>query len=100
MMYEDNLFKVLLAPRISEKSSLSAEKSNTIVFKVMANAKKKVIKNAVQVLFNVEVSAVNTLLIKGKKKRKGNQVSRNKNWKKAYITLKKGHNVDLLGSTD
>lgn len=100
MMHKDLLFKVLLSPKISEKSSLSAEKSNTVVFKVKNNAKKSLIKEAIQVLFKVEVSAVNTLLVKGKVKRKGNQKSRLKNWKKAYITLKKGHTLDSIGSMD
>ena len=100
MIHTDLIFKVLLSPKISEKSSLSAEKHNTVVFKVKKNAKKSTIRQAVQELFKVQVSSVNTLLVKGKIKRKGNQVSRHKDWKKAYITLRKGQNADLLSSVD
>ncbi|CAL4325191.1 50S ribosomal protein L23 [Buchnera aphidicola] len=100
MTHKDLIFKVLLSPKISEKSSLSAEKHNTVVFKVKKDAKKSTIRKAIQELFKVKVSSINTLLVKEKIKRKGNQVSRHKIWKKAYITLRKGQNVDLLSNVD
>jgi len=100
MVYEKSLLKVLLGPHISEKSSMSSGKFGTVVIKVSINSTKSDIKNAIQNLFNVSVSNVNTLTIKGKKKRKKNYMTCSKNWKKAYVTLKQGQNVNFIGSTE
>jgi len=97
MISEDRLFKILVSPRTSEKSSMFMEKTNTIIFKVIRNAKKIEIKFAIEKIFKVEVKSINTMIVKGKKKRKGNKISCHKNWKKAYITIKKGQNMDLIG---
>ena len=73
------------------------EKSNTIVLKVAKDATKAEIKAAVQKLFEVEVEVVNTLVVKGKVKRHGQRIGRRSDWKKAYVTLKEGQNLDFVG---
>ncbi|WWP01964.1 MAG: 50S ribosomal protein L23 [Candidatus Dasytiphilus stammeri] len=99
MMSNDVLMNILYIPHISEKSSIFIEKNNTFVIKVAKKANKWKIKYAVEKLFNVEVKKVNTLLIKEKSKKNKQYKSRYINWKKAYITLKKGHKIDLLSNS-
>ena len=93
MIREERLLKVLRAPHVSEKASTAMEKSNTIVLKVE-------IKAAVQKLFEVEVEVVNTLVVKGKVKRHGQRIGRRSDWKKAYVTLKEGQNLDFVGGAE
>ncbi|QCI16171.1 50S ribosomal protein L23 [Buchnera aphidicola] len=100
MIAEERLFKILLSPHVSEKSSISIEKFNTIVLKVLNNATKYEIKYAVKKIFNVEVDSVKTLKIKGKKKRQSNRIVQKSDWKKAYIKVKKGYNLDFIGNTE
>jgi len=98
MIYENRILKILVGPHISEKSSVAIEKFNTVVLKVAKNATKFEIKIAVQKIFNVQLNKVNTLIVKGKKKRLSNgRYSSTSDWKKAYITLKKGQNLDFIG---
>ena len=96
MIREERLLKVLRAPHVSEKASTAMEKSNTIVLKVA----KEEIKAAVQKLFEVEVEVVNTLVVKGKVKRHGQRIGRRSDWKKAYVTLKEGQNLDFVGGAE
>lgn len=100
MINEERLLKVLRAPHVSEKASAVMKKNNTIVLKVTKDATKAEVKAAVQKLFEVEVKNVNALLIKGKTKRHGQRSGRRKNWKKAYITLKDGQNLDFIGNAE
>lgn len=97
MIREERLLKVLKAPHVSEKASTSMEKTNTLVLKVAKDATKKEIKAAVEQLFEVKVDGVNTLIVKGKVKRRGQQIGRRSDWKKAYVTLAEGQNLDLAG---
>ncbi len=97
MISQERILKVLLAPHISEKSTLAAETSNTIVFKVATDATKAEIKAAVEKLFEVEVDAVRTLNVKGKNKRHGARTGRRSDWKKAYVTLAEGADIDFMG---
>jgi large subunit ribosomal protein L23 len=76
------------------------EKTNTIVLKVAKDATKAEIKAAVQKLFEVEVKDVNTLVVKGKVKRSGQRIGRRNDWKKAYVTLKEGQNLDFVGGAE
>ena len=99
MIREERLLKVLRAPHVSEKASIAMEKSNTIVLKVAKDATKAEIKAAVQKLFEVEVESVNTLLM-GKVKRHGQRIGRRSDWKKAYVTLKEGQNLDFVGGAE
>ena len=97
MIREERLLKVLKAPHISEKSTMVAEKLNTIVFKVATDASKAEIKAAVEKLFEVKVEAVRTLNVVGKTKRTGSRMGRRSNWKKAYVTLVEGQDIDFVG---
>lgn len=90
-----HLANVLKAPIISEKSTIAAEKSNRFVFKVQKNATKKQIKSAVELMFNVEVDSVQVLNVKGKQKRFGGSLGQRSDWKKAYVKLKSGHDIDF-----
>jgi large subunit ribosomal protein L23 len=98
MMNESRLLKVLVAPNISEKSTMAAEANNTVVFKVDTTATKAEIKAAVEKLFEVEVTGVRTLNVKGKVKRTGARFGRRNDWKKAYVTLKEGSDIDFAGT--
>ncbi|MFO6424670.1 50S ribosomal protein L23 [Motilimonas sp. KMU-193] len=98
MISEERLLKVLSAPHISEKSTRSAELDNTVVFKVAKDATKAEIKAAVEKLFEVEVTGVSTLVVKGKTKRHGQRVGRRSDWKKAYVTLADGAEIDFAGA--
>lgn len=95
MMREERLMKVLRAPHVSEKASISLEKHNTIVLKIAKDATKTEIKDAVKKMFEVEVDRVRTLNVKGKVKRHGQRIGRRSDWKKAYVTLKEGQNLDF-----
>ena len=97
MMREERLLKVLLAPHVSEKSTLAAEQNNTVVFKVAKDATKAEIGAAVEKLFEVEVTGVRTVNVKGKTKRTGARIGRRSDWKKAYVTLKDGSEIDFVG---
>jgi large subunit ribosomal protein L23 len=100
MIREERLLKVILAPHVSEKSTIAAENFNTVVFKVATTATKADIKAAVQQLFDVEVTGVNTVNVKGKTKRTGTRMGKRSDWKKAYVTLKEGSEIDFVGGAE
>ena len=100
MIREERLLKVIVAPHVSEKVTLASEKHNTVVFKVCPNATKVEIKAAVEQLFEVEVTGVRTLNVKGKSKRTGQRIGRRSDWKKAYVTLKEGTQLDFVGNAE
>ena len=88
---------ILKRPRITEKGSLLAETNNVVVFEVARDANKIEIKNAVQSAFNVEVSNVRTMIVRGKIKRRGRNIGKRPTWKKAIVTLADGHEIDFFG---
>ncbi len=92
---EGRLMQVLVAPIVSEKATMVAEKSNAVTFKVLQNATKHEIKAAVELLFKVEVKSVSVLNTKGKTKRFGKTVGRRDNVRKAYVMLKEGQELNL-----
>lgn len=96
-MNEQNLFQVILAPHVSEKGSRLADKHRQIVLEVRPDATKPVIKAAVEKMFNVQVESVTVANVKGKAKRSGNRNGRRSDWKKAYVRLKPGQDIDFLG---
>ncbi|MBM7072945.1 50S ribosomal protein L23 [Shewanella sp. OPT22] len=100
MIREERLLKVILAPHVSEKSTVNAEKTNTVVFRVATDATKAEIKAAVAQLFEVEVKTVRTLVNKGKTKRHGARMGRRSDWKKAYVTLADGADLDFVGGAE
>jgi large subunit ribosomal protein L23 len=87
---------VLLAPQISEKATYIAEKHEQIIFRVASDATKPEIKAAVELLFKVEVEAVQVANVKGKVKRFKGAVGRRKGWKKAYVSLKPGQEINFV----
>lgn len=100
MIREERLLQVILAPHVSEKSTLCAENDNTVVFKVAKNATKAEIKAAVEKLFEVEVTGVQTLNVKGKVKRFGARFGKRSDWKKAYVSLAEGADLDFTGGVE
>ena len=96
-MNTERLTQVLVAPHISEKTAGLADDKNQHVFKVLPNANKQEIKAAVEQLFNVKVAAVRTVNVKGKAKRFGGAMGKRSDWKKAYVRLEEGHDIDLSG---
>ena len=97
-MIRERLLKVLLGPHVSEKATIATELNNQYVFKVIPDATKTEVKDAVEALFKVSVTGVNILNVKGKEKRFGRHFGRRKNWKKAYVQLQEGQTIDFLDS--
>ena len=96
-MNDQRLMSVLIAPHISEKTTRVADSSNQVVFKVRVDARKLEIKKAVEKLFEVEVESVKTMNMPGKSKNFMGSMGRRPGWKKAYVRLKPGHDIDFLG---
>lgn len=94
-MLQYQLAGVLESPIISEKSNIAAEKYKQFVFKVQKQATKKQVKGAVEMMFGVEVDSVHVLNVKGKKKKFGKTLGQRSDWKKAYVKLKPGHDIDF-----
>ena len=90
-MSQERLLSVLRAPHISEKATNNAEKSNTVVLKVALDANKAEIAAAVAQLFEVKVASVRTVVVK---------MGRRSDWKKAYVTLAEGQNLDFVDSAE
>ncbi len=97
-MNEERLMQVLLFPHISEKSTQVGDESNQVVFRVMRDARKAEIKKAVEKLFNVEVTQVRVANVKGKRKGAMRNPGRRSDWKKAYVRLGPGHDIDFTAS--
>jgi large subunit ribosomal protein L23 len=91
----DRLAQVLVAPIVSEKATMAAEKHNQVLFKVLRDATKPEIKAAVELMFKVEVESVSTVVQKGKVKRFGKSIGRRDHVKKAYVSLKPGHELNF-----
>jgi large subunit ribosomal protein L23 len=89
------LLQVILAPQISEKSTYVADKHEQVIFRVCSDATKPEVKAAVELLFKVEVSSVNMLVVKGKQKRFGRFMGRRSDWKKAFVCLKPGQEINF-----
>ena len=95
-MNSERIYKVLIAPHVSEKAALIGEIANQYAFKVAKDATKSEIKIAVEQLFNVNVVELQVLNVKGKVKRTARgQTRRRPNWKKAYVRLDQGHEIDF-----
>jgi len=93
---QERLYQVLLAPQISEKATYVAEKNEQVIFKVASDATKPEIKAAVELLFKVEVDSVQVANVKGKVKRFGRTTGRRKGWKKAFVCLKPGQEINFV----
>jgi large subunit ribosomal protein L23 len=96
-MPELHIYDVIRRPVITEKSTIQADELRQYVFEVAANANKIQIKEAVEVIFEVSVKKVNTMVMPAKRGRRGrNWYLRSKQWKKAVVTLEPGHEIDLF----
>jgi len=94
-MNQERIYKVILAPHVSEKASGGAGAANQVVFKVLRDATKKEIRAAIEKLFAVSVEDVRVLNVKGKTKRTRHGVGRRSDWKKAYVRLAEGQEIDF-----
>ena len=95
-MNQERLMQVLLAPQISEKATYVADKHEQVVFRVATDATKPEIKAAVELLFKVEVEVVQVANVKGKVKRFKGATGRRKGWKKAFVSLKPGQEINFV----
>jgi len=91
----ERLMQVLIAPQVSEKTTFVGEKNNQFVFRVLQDATKPEIKAAVELMFKVQVNQVQTANIKGKEKRFGRFIGRRRSWKKAFVSLKPGQEINF-----
>jgi large subunit ribosomal protein L23 len=96
--YQVKLATILRAPVISEKSANIADSANQFVFKVKKEATKQQIKQAVELMFGVQVDTVRVLNVKGKVKRFGRSLGKRSDWKKAYVTLASGQSIELASA--
>ncbi|MDA7850068.1 50S ribosomal protein L23 [Porticoccaceae bacterium] len=94
-MNQERLFKVLLGPHITEKSAMPSGAATQIVFKVALNANKLEIKKAVEQLFEVKVDDVRVVNMKGKTRRTRTGMGQRSDWKKAYVRLAEGQDIDF-----
>jgi large subunit ribosomal protein L23 len=92
---QERLLQVLLAPQISEKATWIADKNEQVIFKVASDATKPEVKAAVELLFKVQVDGVQIANVKGKEKRFGRFFGRRKDWKKAFVSLKPGQEINF-----
>lgn len=95
-MNGERVFKILLAPHVSEKATYISEKYNQYVFKVARDSNKSEIKNAVEYLWSVKVLSVRVVNVKGKSKRFGGGSGKRSDWKKAYVSVSDGVVLDYL----
>lgn len=96
-MNQERIMNVLLSPHVSEKSTVVGEKHNQVVFKVAIDANKHEIKRAVETLFDVKIQDVRTVNVKGKKRNFRQKPGRRKDWKKAYVSLAEGQDLNFAG---
>ena len=96
--HQERLMQVLLGPHVSEKATSAADGANQIVFKVRIDATKQQIRQAVESLFDVKVERVSTARVAGKAKRFGTMMGRRNAWKKAYVRLAPGDDIDFVGA--
>lgn len=95
--HEKRLMTVILGPHVSEKSTSVADKNNQVVFKVRPDATKAEIRKAVELLFEVTVGNVTVVNVPGKVRLRGANRGRRSDWKKAYVKLAPGQNIDFMG---
>jgi large subunit ribosomal protein L23 len=94
-MNQERVFQVLIGPHVSEKAAIVGDASNQYVFKVAVDATKLEIRKSVEQLFKVKVNNVTTLKVKGKVKRNKYGFSTKPTWKKAYVRLEQGQDIDF-----
>lgn len=95
---QERLMTILLGPHVSEKTTDVADRNNQITFKVRRDSTKSEIRSAVELMFEVKVTNVQVVNCRGKIKKFGKEWGQRQNWKKAYVTLAEGDNIDFLGA--
>jgi large subunit ribosomal protein L23 len=95
-MNQERLMQVLLAPQVSEKATFIADKHEQVIFRVAPDATKPEVKGAVELLFQVAVKSVQIANVKGKHKKFGRVMGRRKSWKKAYVCLQPGQEINFV----
>ncbi len=96
MKFKGDPYNIILRPVVTEKSMEEKELMNKVAFEVHPKANRQEIKSAVEKLFDVKVLKVNTVSVKGKKRRMGRVEGKKKDWKKAIVTLAPGHRIELF----
>lgn len=96
-MNNERLMNVLLAPLVSEKTTRAGDLAGQYGFRVATDATKREIARAVELMFNVKVDAVQVLNVKGKNKRHGQRLGKRNDWRKAYVRLEAGQDIDFGG---
>ena len=96
--HRERLMQVLLGPHVSEKATALAEAGNQVVFKVRGDATKTDIRQAVELLFEVKVERVSVVRIPAKQKRFGQRAGARQAWKKAYVRLAAGQDINFMGA--
>lgn len=96
-MRQEQLMRVIQAPHMSEKAAIGREKRE-YVFHVLKSATKPDVKDAVELMFNTKVESVRIVNVKSKPKRFGQILGRSKAWKKAYVKLQAGHEIEFAGN--
>jgi large subunit ribosomal protein L23 len=97
-MNQERIMKVLISPVVSEKSTRLADAHRQFVFKVVKDASKPDVRKAVELMFDVKVDAVQIANVKGKIKRSGSSLGKRSDWKKAFVTLAEGHDINFMGA--
>ncbi|MFA7387480.1 MAG: 50S ribosomal protein L23 [Thiohalobacteraceae bacterium] len=97
-MSQERLMKVLLAPLMSEKTARLADRNRQFAFKVANNATKPEIRQAVEMMFNVKVTGVQVANMPGKTKRFSQTIGKRSDWKKAFVTLAEGSDINFMGA--
>lgn len=92
----ERYYEIIKRPLVTEKSTELGEKQNAYVFEVLKNASKTEIKEAVEKIFKVKVSGINTMTNHGKSKRSGKHLKKRSNWKKAIVTVPVGQKIEIL----
>ena len=95
---QERLMTILLGPHVSEKATSLADRNNQVVFRVRRDSTKPEIRQAVELMFEVDVTDVKVVNCRGKIKRFGQDYGRRQAWKKAYVTLAEGQDIDFLGA--
>ena len=94
----ERLMNVVLAPVVSEKSTQVADRNRQYVFRVADDATKPEVKEAIELLFKAKVQSVTVLNVKGKEKRFGRFMGRRRSWKKAYVRLAAGQEINFAAT--
>ncbi len=95
---KERLMSVVLGPHLSEKAATVGDSAKQVVFRVRRDSTKSEIRRAIELLFEVKVAGVQVVSVKGKAKRFGGRLGRRQDWKKAYVSLAEGSDINFMGT--